>query len=172
MKLNSAWYLYILPPQGRSTISLKWKWKGCRFPEISYSSFNSFFFFELKLFYWLTTNFDFIICLQFNENEQRLCTIFSLYGQDIVKLAQHSLLLRQASIAMHRTDLLCLYLFPSLSDRKPVGLQQQLSSGSHWPQISTSCLSVGRGQVRRWPMGGLYPGEYGTVSYLNPNRVM
>lgn len=101
-----------------------------------------------------------------------MCTIFSLYAQDIAKLTQHNSLPKQASIAMHRSALLCLYSFPSLSDRKSIGLQQQLSSGSHWPQSSTSCISVGRGQVGRWPMGGLYPGEHGTVSYLNPTRIM
>ena len=107
------------------------------------------FFFELKLSHQLATEFDFIIYLQFNRREQKMCTIFFLYAQNIVRLADHNSLPGHASIAMHRTDLWYLYVSPSLSDRKPTGFQQQLSSGSHWPQSSTSCLSVGRGQLGR-----------------------
>lgn len=108
---------------------------------------------ELKWFLQWTTEFDFIICLQFNKREQRTCTIFSLYAQDAARIAEYNSLPRHASIARHRTVLLRFCISSSLSDRKPIGLQQQLSSGSHWPQSSTSCLSVGRGQLGRWPIG-------------------
>lgn len=111
------------------------------------------FFFELKLFHQLATESDFIICFQFNRREPQMYTLFSLYAQDAVRLAEHSSLPGHESVAVHRTDLWCFHFSPPLSDRKPIGLQQQLSSGSHWPQNSTFCLSVGRGQLRRWPIG-------------------
>ena len=110
-------------------------------------------FFELKVFHQLATESDFIICLQFNRREPKMYTLFSLYAQDAGRLAEHSSLPGHASIAMHRTDLWCFHYSAPLSDRKPIGLQQQLSSGSHWPQNSTFCLSVGRGQRGRWPIG-------------------
>lgn len=148
--LNSAWYWCNVSLLQRMWLTYAQKPFGKDFSFLRFSIHLFFLsvFFELKLFHQVSHRVWFYNLLSVQqEGTKDVHTLFPLYP-GCSKISRTQFIAWACKCCRAQDRPLVLPLSSPLSDRKPIGLQQQLSSGSHWPQNSTFCLSVGRGQLR------------------------